>query len=283
VAADLDLDGVDDLVIGADDDEQGGSGAGAVAVFEGPVVGSLDSSAAQAWLVGEEGSYLGEAIAAGDLNGDGVGDVFLGSKFLDVEGEAKAGGAYVLLGPHSGTMDVADADLRVAGEQASDYLGYSVLVAEFDGDGLEDVVVASPGYEDEGAVWVYLGRSDDAWASAEPVATVLGGELARPGYSLATGDLTADGHQDLLVEAYAGYCSHSFYCYDYRAYLLTGPFSGTTTLADAAAEISDGYNAGMSLGAGDLNGDGVSDAAVSWWWRSETYHGEWTAWLFYGG
>ena len=282
-AEDLDADGIDDLIVGVDGDDAGGSGAGAVAVFRGPLGASVGADDAAAWLYGEEGGYLGDAIAAGDVDGDGLGDLVMGAKFVDVDGQSHAGAAYLVLGPHAGTHDVADAELLVTGVDASDYLGYSVLVEELDGDGLGDLVIAAPGYDVEGAVWIHLGRSDGSWDADAPEVSLLGGGVGRPGYSLAAGDFDADGQQDLLVEAYVGYCDYSVYCYDDRGYLLHGPLSGTLTLEDAAAELSDGYNAGMAMGTGDLNGDGASEAIMGWWWRSETYYGQWTASVFYGG
>jgi hypothetical protein len=69
----------------------------------------------------------------------------------------------VFLGPVSGTISAADADLVLLPEVRDDGLGYKVGGAgDVDGDGVPDVWVASPGawfggQPDEGAVHVLSG------------------------------------------------------------------------------------------------------------------------------
>jgi hypothetical protein len=74
---DLDRDGYADLVIGAwGVDTASDSAVGAVYVFNGPVVGTLDASSADASILGDTAdSAMGECVVVGDINGDGQLDV----------------------------------------------------------------------------------------------------------------------------------------------------------------------------------------------------------------
>jgi hypothetical protein len=75
---DVNLDGHDDLVIGA----FGGSPdyEGATYVVLGPVTGTVRPEGADVKLIGEVSDHAGMAVAgAGDVDGDGRGDVLVGS------------------------------------------------------------------------------------------------------------------------------------------------------------------------------------------------------------
>ncbi|MBH1973674.1 MAG: FG-GAP repeat protein [Rhodobacteraceae bacterium] len=83
---DLNRDGIDDLVIGASGNEEGGTNAGAVyVVWGGAGNGTVDLSlVAQgiggAKIVGAAGSLTGASVAiGGDVNGDGVADLIIGA------------------------------------------------------------------------------------------------------------------------------------------------------------------------------------------------------------
>ncbi len=83
---DLNRDGIDDLVIGASANAEGGANAGAVyVVWGGAGSGTIDLSAVAqgfggAKIVGAAGSLLGSSLAIGaDMNGDGVADLILGA------------------------------------------------------------------------------------------------------------------------------------------------------------------------------------------------------------
>lgn len=83
---DLNRDGIDDLVIGASANGEGGVDAGAVyVVWGGAGEGTVDLSAVAqgfggAKIVGNAGSLLGSSVVVGaDMNGDGVADLIMGA------------------------------------------------------------------------------------------------------------------------------------------------------------------------------------------------------------
>ncbi len=86
-AGDLDADGVADLAIGVPEEDSGGAAdAGAVNVIYGTAAVGLTDAGNQLWDQGgaiadspEQADYFGNALAIGDMNGDGVGDLAIGA------------------------------------------------------------------------------------------------------------------------------------------------------------------------------------------------------------
>ena len=81
VAADLNLDGTDDLVLA--DAELTGTTQGKVHVFFGPMGGSYSASAADAWFEGEEGLNAPSMAFVGDTDGDNSMEVAIGVSGAD--------------------------------------------------------------------------------------------------------------------------------------------------------------------------------------------------------
>jgi hypothetical protein len=132
---------------------------------------------------------LGIAVAAGgDFNGDGFMDVLVGSSGADGPQNARdhAGEAYVIFGSSglNSPWAVAGAaggkpDIRICGEETGvgsnmfapgDSLGEVPAVGDVDGDGYDDLLLASPVADgpqnmrpDTGAVYVFFGRSAEDW------------------------------------------------------------------------------------------------------------------------
>ena len=266
---DVDGDGYADLVVGAYDEGTAATAAGAAYVVGGPVTGTLSLRAATARLYGEAADHLaGSSVAVGDVDGDGAADLLVGGPGEDTNGAA-AGGAWLVLGPATGSARLWSADARLRGEAAGDQAGSAVaVVGDTDGDGLADLAVGAP-YEHGSGSWtgaVYLvlgtprGTMDLSLADAKWTGRGAGG-LA--GSALAGGDVDGDGYADLLVGAPgddAGGTGAG------AAFLLRGPLSAAGSLADAAA-ILVGENGDDAAGSavalpGDLDGDGTSDLAL---------------------
>jgi len=207
---DLDGDGYDDLLIGAWKADTGGADAGAAYVVYGPVAGDLSLSAADAVLEGEAaGDFAGNPVAAaGDVDGDGFGDLLVGARGND-GADAGAGAAYLLYGPVFGTIPLALADARLLGESAGDNAGVRVAGAgDVDGDGLDDLLIGAinrdVGFADAGAVYLVY-DAPLGTLSLSSAGAVLTGEGTDDGASKWLAgpiDANGDGYFDLLISAH---------------------------------------------------------------------------------
>ncbi len=201
-------------------------------------------------------SYV-TAAGAGDVNGDGYGDVILGT----TSSSGYADNALIFLGSATGLRATAARTLSPP-ESASTRFGTSVAGAgDMNGDGYADVIVGAPGVSSgSGAAYVYAGSA--AGIGVGPVARIrtatgAGGSLGQR--VAGAGDTNGDGFSDLVIMA-TGVPSGTG-----RSFVYLGPVSGE---GSRPAVTLDGSGAmfgsfGSHTAAGDLNGDGYSDLAVS--------------------
>jgi hypothetical protein len=154
LGGDLDGDGLSDILLG---DEGYSMGCN----FRGAAMVTLDQPSGPFDLLGNDFQLDGEDISdsaghavdfAGDVNGDGVGDLIIGAPTSD-GGGYYLGVAYVLYGPLTQPMlDLEYADARLIGAGSQDSAGKAVSAAgDVNGDGYDDVLVGAPANDDAGA------------------------------------------------------------------------------------------------------------------------------------
>jgi hypothetical protein len=159
-AGDVNGDGFDDFIIGAEYDDDGGSNAGQTYLILGKASGwamDTDLSAASASFWGEDANdNSGDSVAgAGDVNGDGYDDFLIGA-YGDDDGGSSAGQTYLILGKASGwamDTDLSAASASFWGEDAGDDSGTSVAGAgDVNGDGYDDFIIGANG-DDDGSTY----------------------------------------------------------------------------------------------------------------------------------
>ena len=207
VLGDTDGDGQGDLLAGAWGADGGGSNAGEVCLFLGPVWGTADLGAADAILTGEAPQDMaGWSVGApGDVDGDGLADLLIGAVGED-SGGASAGAAYLVLSPVEVTS-LGDADAVICGEAAGDWAGTRVDGAgDLAGDGSTWILVGAPGADSGGAeggvVALFAAPISGSLRLAQADARLFGVAEAGVGTVLAAGrDQDGDGALDLLLGA----------------------------------------------------------------------------------
>ena len=153
-AGDADGDGLDDVLVGAD---QGtGGGPGYAAYFKGPVGDSVAMVAADALLSGaSSGDRAGTAVAFADVDGDGNADVLVGVPGADQ--------ALLYYGPLEGSLSASEADLTLSSTATGEEAGCTVTgLGDTNGDGLTDLAIGaclhtSASVTRSGGVYVVLG------------------------------------------------------------------------------------------------------------------------------
>ncbi|MCK6613760.1 MAG: FG-GAP-like repeat-containing protein [Ignavibacteriaceae bacterium] len=262
-AGDVNGDGYSDVIVGANGYDGGEYDEGRVFVYHGSASGL---SASANWTAEGDQDYarFGSSVStAGDVNGDGYGDVIVGAFGYD-NGETDEGRAFVYHGSASGLSTTAN--WTAESNQAIAYFGGSVSTAgDVNGDGYSDVIVGANGYGNgeyaEGVVFVYHGSTSGLSTGANWTAeSNLGGAYFGISVSNA-GDVNGDGYSDVIVGAtFADYGDAG----EGAAFVYHGSASGLSTNANWRGE-SNQENAqfGVSVStAGDVNGDGYSDVIV---------------------
>lgn len=182
--------------------------------------------------------FAPEAVAVGDLNGDGLDDVVMSTYFsFDPDNDFKL---VVYLQRPDGTLAEP---VRYANASWSECKASSLAIADLDGDGRKDVAIAQGGC----GVEIFIQRPDGTLASGNwlPYAE---------SHRVRAADINGDGLADLVgMSAQTG---------EVAVWYQVGGRISLPTYYPADAGGGSVYTAG-DLDVGDLNGDGRPDIVVS--------------------
>lgn len=122
----------------------------------------------------------------GDLNGDGIDDIFLASNAVNyAKGE-------MYLGSRTGTMTL---------RTTTDYPGNHTIIADANNDGKQDIILIGSYSGGPGDIYVRLGNGDGTFApSFQTIPYGMGSSLVIDGYpNVLAGDFDNDGKTDLAA------------------------------------------------------------------------------------
>jgi hypothetical protein len=189
---------------------------------------------------------------AGDVNGDGRGDVIVGSPWRGL--------AYVWDGGTGAWMYT----LVPPNQQPYSSLGRSVSgIADLNADGCSDLVVGAdydwegPGGTHTGRAYVFSGSDSSL---VHTLVSAYPESAGRFGWSVSSvTDVNGDGYDDIIVGAHLedGGATDAG-----RAYVFSGADGGLLYTLVSAYPESAGYFGCSVSGAGDVNADGYGDVVV---------------------
>jgi hypothetical protein len=159
--ADVNDDGIADLIVGAPRADGTDTDAGKVYVFfGGPTLAGGPADAANVILQGAPThNSFGQVVRAGDVNGDGIADLLIGAPEADYLNDDN-GRSYLFLGGAGLTSEFAvSADAIFNGEVVQgEGFGSALSLVDFNNDGLAEVVCAASKHDfGAGRVYMWMG------------------------------------------------------------------------------------------------------------------------------
>ncbi|NOG45168.1 MAG: tandem-95 repeat protein [Calditrichaeota bacterium] len=238
-----------------------------------------------------KGDSLGASLAGGDLNGDGFIDLMVGAPYQNTDLRVDNGSIFIIYGkdenPNGLSLSLADQnnyDMRFYGTATNDVLGLSGVCSDFNGDGLDDMILGAAGSDfnsrnRSGSFYLINGSTLPVVEKDIDLTLVNNFNLRFDGaaadellgLSVSSNDINGDGFHDLLFGSY--YADYNDSTNSGSVYVIYGNNSYTSAeLLDLQSSTNfdlryDGTfasdNFGRSTSGVDFNADGFGDIVSS--------------------
>ncbi|HKP86262.1 MAG TPA: IPT/TIG domain-containing protein [Blastocatellia bacterium] len=248
-SGDVNGDGIRDVAIGACNWDRTGSvtnNAGAAYVVLGSRGFNLDADLATAdgtppaGIIAirgpQSGGRMGIWIDEGDVDGDGIADIIIGSDQINSAAGQHVGGAYIVFGSPAlpPVIDLAAPPAgvrtaRIIGQRREEHWGAALQVGDINNDGIGDVIIGGSIFRDSAS---YVSPGDD----------VTGHDARGAGFN---------GQRPFCGEVYVVYGQHNW---PETIDLTAPPPNATHVIGAHAVDLL-----GSQVHSGDINGDGKTD------------------------
>jgi hypothetical protein len=243
---------------------------------------------------------LGCGLATGDVDGDGIDDLFVGACYADGVGNniSSAGETYVFFGRPAEDWKMMSpidllaspelADVTIYGVDVDDKSSIALASGEdVNGDGMLDLLIgayqgdgAGNGKPDAGEAYLFFGRETEAWRELSPVdlstqnadVTIYGVDAGDTFSSLlgsAMADVNGDSLGDLLIGAPGAAGSGNVKPASGEAYVILGrpTWAATLDLSTTPPDVTiygadPGDSLGSSVSFGDIDNNGIADVLL---------------------
>ena len=232
----------------------------------------------------------GSALAAGDINDDGVDDLIIAAPYANGPDNKRtgAGEIYVIYGGKNikRNIDLAnEADLTIWGATRKTFAGYSLASGDFNGDGIDDIIMGSGNPHPSSrrsrqiGAYIFFGRKNlppniDLSQDADRVlmdsrkdesrSLILGKQMMDyyNGYSVALGDLNGDSSQEMVLGRLGNHKKRGISAFiisgnkKSRVIDLNEQFDGVILQPNKNDALK------QTVAIGDINGDGKNDIII---------------------
>ena len=200
---------------------------------------------------------FGNAVAVGDVDGDGKEDIAVGARLEDVGDNERQGRAYVFSGADGSLLFTLD----TPNPQARAGFGYSLAVGQVNADGKGDIAVGAAlehvgSNLDQGRAYVFSGTDGSLLFTLNLPSPQANAHF---GNSVAVVDVNADGKADIAVGAASQTTAGNYR--QGRVYVFSGA-DGSLLFTLDTPNPGTRAHFGVSLAVGDVDADGRADIAV---------------------